>query len=52
MAPWRGSQIGDVAGVSDGTIRTAYKLVYADRDQIIKDEWLQKGGKVENIPTS
>lgn len=45
-------EIADVAGVSDGTIRTAYKLVYADRESIIKPEWLQKGGKLELIPSN
>jgi transcription initiation factor TFIIB len=50
--PRTAKQIGDVAGVSDGTIRTAYKLVYADRESIIKPEWLQKGGKMELIPSN
>jgi transcription initiation factor TFIIB len=51
-APRTAKQIGDVAGVSDGTIRTAYKLVYQDRESIIKPEWIAKGGKIELIPTS
>ena len=50
--PKTAKQIGDVAGVSDGTIRTAYKLVYADREQIIKQEWMEKGAKMELIPSS
>jgi len=50
--PRTAKQIGDVAGVSDGTIRTAYKLVYQDRDSIIKPEWIEKGGKMELIPSS
>jgi transcription initiation factor TFIIB len=50
--PRSAKQIGDVAGVSDGTIRTAYKLVYADRDSIIKPEWITRGGKMDLIPTS
>ena len=36
-------EIAAVAGVSDGTIRTAYKLLYAEKGKLIKDEWLVEG---------
>lgn len=32
--------ISIVAGVSDGTIRHAYKLIYPDREKFINPEWL------------
>jgi len=50
--PRTAKQIADKAGVSDGTIRTAYKHMYPDHANIIKTEWLEKGGKMENIPSS
>lgn len=36
-------EIAAVVGVSDGTIRTAYKLLYAEKDRFIKPEWLGEG---------
>lgn len=53
-------EISMVAGVSDGTIRTAYRLLYNARNDLIKDEWLQnpkdpKGkpiGDMKNLPPS
>ena len=38
--------ISTVAGVSDGTIRTAYKLVYPDRDTLVEAKWLEPGKAV------
>lgn len=32
--------ISIVAGVSDGTIRHAYKLIYPEREMFINPEWL------------
>jgi transcription initiation factor TFIIB len=45
-------EISLVAGVSDGTIRTAYKHVYPERDILIKKEWLDRGGKMDQLPTA
>ncbi|KAM5355924.1 hypothetical protein ACJ41O_002570 [Fusarium nematophilum] len=42
--------IAKQAGVSDGTVKTAYKHLFAARDQLIKKEWLDDGGSMENIP--
>jgi len=45
--------ISDVAGVSDGTIRTAYKFLLAKKDEIIDKEWLKDGkGNMDNLPSS
>ena len=44
-------EISAVAGVSDGTIRTAYKYLYQDRERLIEPEWIADGkGNVENLP--
>lgn len=47
-------EIAQVAGVSDGTIRTAYKQLYAEREKIIKPEWLTpaRGGDMDRLPSS
>ncbi|KAF7562224.1 hypothetical protein G7046_g1927 [Stylonectria norvegica] len=42
--------IAKQAGVSDGTVKTAYKHLFAHRDEIIKKEWLDDGANIENIP--
>ena len=47
--------ISAVAGVSDGTIRNAYKLIYPKRELLINDEWLDKGkggvvGDIKRLP--
>ncbi|KAI1334926.1 cyclin-like protein [Xylariaceae sp. FL0016] len=42
--------IAAIAGVSDGTIKTAYKFLYNARDTLIKPEWLRRGGKIERLP--
>ena len=44
-------EISMVAGVSDGTIRTAYKYLYQERERLIEPEWIAEGkGKMENLP--
>jgi len=44
-------EISIVAGVSDGTIRTAYKFLYQERERLIEPEWIADGkGKMENLP--
>ncbi|KAH6719012.1 cyclin-like protein [Leptodontidium sp. MPI-SDFR-AT-0119] len=44
-------EISAVAGVSDGTIRTAYKYLYQERERLIEPEWIANGkGKMENLP--
>ena len=44
-------EISGVAGVSDGTIRTAYKYLYQERERLIEPEWIADGkGNMENLP--
>ncbi|KUJ08020.1 cyclin-like protein [Mollisia scopiformis] len=44
-------EISLVAGVSDGTIRTAYKHLYQERDRLIEDEWIADGkGNKADLP--
>lgn len=51
--PKSAKEISNVAGVSDGTIRTAYKFLYNERDRLIEAEWLgDKGGKMDLLPVS
>lgn len=46
-------EISGVAGVSDGTIRTAYKLMYPMREQLIDPEWIREGkGDMEALPAA
>jgi len=45
-------EIGSAVDVSDGTIRTAYKLIYNARDRVISEEWIRKGGDISKLPTS
>ncbi|QPC75075.1 hypothetical protein HYE68_005827 [Fusarium pseudograminearum] len=43
--------IAKQAGVSDGTVKTAYKYLYAARKQLIKKEWLvDNGTSMESLP--
>ncbi|CAG8957560.1 hypothetical protein HYFRA_00010426 [Hymenoscyphus fraxineus] len=43
--------IAQVAGVSDGTIRTAYKFLYNDRERLIEPEWLgENKGDMSRLP--
>lgn len=43
--------IGSVAGVSEGTIKLVYKLYYADKHRLVKQEWLDSGkAKMESLP--
>jgi transcription initiation factor TFIIB len=44
-------EIQAVAGVSDGTIRTAYKFLYAERERLIEPGWLENNkGNMNNLP--
>ncbi|KAL7946019.1 cyclin-like protein [Trichoderma barbatum] len=48
--PRPSAPIAKQTGVSDGTVKTAYKFLFAYRETLIKKEWLEEGGKMENIP--
>lgn len=44
-------EIGTVAGVSEGTIKLVYRLLWADRENLVSDEWFTSGNaKWENLP--
>lgn len=44
--------IGQAVDVSDGTIRTAYKLIYTALDDIIDKKWLERGGEMGRVPSA
>ena len=51
--PKTAKEISQVAGVSDGTIRTAYKFLYQERERLIDREWLKDGkGDMSKLPLS
>lgn len=35
--------VGDAAGVSEGTVRNAYKVIYAAREQLVDPKWIESG---------
>lgn len=46
-------EISSVAHVSDGTIRGAYKQLYAERERLIDPEWIKDGkGDLSRLPAS
>lgn len=45
------SKIANKTGVSDGTIKTSFKVMYEDRDKLIDPNWVGSG-KLENLPRS
>lgn len=48
--PKTAKEIQGVAGVSDSTIRHAYKLMYNDKEKIITEEILSKGADPSRLP--
>ncbi|KAI1493462.1 transcription factor [Biscogniauxia mediterranea] len=42
--------IARVAGVSDGTIKTAYRFIWAEREKVTDKAWLDKGGRLDLLP--
>lgn len=51
--PKSSRDIAAVAGVSDGTIRTAYRFLYQAKDDLIEPEWLEReGANIDNLPVS
>ena len=44
-------EISAIAGVSDGTIRTAYKLLEAEKEKLIDPDWIKDGkGDIKLLP--
>jgi transcription initiation factor TFIIB len=48
--PTASGPIAKIAGVSDGTVKAAYKIMFASRHKLIKQEWLDEGMRMEDIP--
>lgn len=47
------SKIASNTGVSDGTIKTSFKVMYEDKDNLIDPYWIESGKvKLENLPRS
>ncbi|KAI0770856.1 transcription initiation factor IIB [Irpex lacteus] len=43
--------ISEVAGVSEGTIKLVYRLYYAEKEKLVKEEWIKDGkAKLERLP--
>ncbi|KAL6309848.1 cyclin-like protein [Sparassis latifolia] len=43
--------ISSVAGVSEGTIKLVYRLYYAEREKLVKEEWLKDGkANLDRLP--
>jgi len=44
-------EISLVAGVSEGTIKLVYRIYYADKEKLVKQEWIDDGkAKLERLP--
>ncbi|CUS08159.1 unnamed protein product [Tuber aestivum] len=51
--PKTAKEISTIAGVSDGTIRNAYKHLYNDRNKLIDPKWVENGkGDISALPSS
>jgi len=52
MDPKSTKEIAKIAGVSDGTIRTAYRFLYNVRDTLVEPAWIANGqGNMDKLPT-
>lgn len=45
-------EISTAVDVSDGTIRTAYKLMYQKLDMIIQPQWIAMGARKDRVPVA
>ena len=49
--PKSAREISGVAGVSEGTIKLVYRLYYAVREKLVKEEWIKDGkAKLDRLP--
>jgi transcription initiation factor TFIIB len=49
--PKTSKEIAGTAGVSDGTIKTAYKFLLAAKERLVDPSWnLPKEGGIANLP--
>jgi transcription initiation factor TFIIB len=45
-------EVGDAAGVSEGTVRNAYKLIWTDKDKLVDPRWIESGkGSMVLLPS-
>lgn len=45
-------EIGATAGVSEGTIKLVYRLLWADREALVNEKWIEEGKvRWENLPS-
>ena len=45
-------EIGTTAGVSEGTIKLVYRLLWADREGLVNEKWFEEGKvRWENLPS-
>jgi transcription initiation factor TFIIB len=43
--------VGEATGVSEGTVRNAYKVIYASREQLVDPKWIENGkGSMVQLP--
>ena len=35
--------VGEAAGVSEGTVRNAYKVILASKEQLVDSKWIESG---------
>lgn len=50
--PKSSKDIATIAGVSDGTIKTAYKFLYHARERLIEKEWGASQKTIDNLPVN
>jgi len=49
--PKSAKEISLVAGVSEGTIKLVYRLYYAEKEKLVKEEWIASGkAKMDRLP--
>ena len=49
--PKSAKEISSVAGVSEGTIKLVYRLYYAEREKLVKEDWIKDGkAKLVRLP--
>lgn len=42
--------VGEAAGVSEGTVRNAYKVIWASKEQLVDPRWIEPGkGSMDNL---
>lgn len=43
--------ISAVAGVSEGTIKLVYRLYFAEKEKLVKEQWIKDGkAKLDRLP--